>query len=116
AAIVVACLGLVGVPLTGGFLSKWYLVSAAVGTGHWGVAVAVLAGSLLAVVYCLRLIEPMLFGREDEGPQIGEAPPSMLLPAWLLAAASVFLGCTGGGEPVRRLLEAAVGAITGGQG
>ncbi len=116
AAIVVACLGLVGIPLTGGFLSKWYLVSAAVSTGHWGVAVAVLVGSLLAVVYCLRLIEPMLFGREDEGPQVGEAPPSMLLPAWLLAAGSVVLGCTGGGEPVRRLLEAAVGAIAGGQG
>ncbi|MDC3379315.1 monovalent cation/H+ antiporter subunit D family protein, partial [Planctomycetota bacterium] len=51
AAITLAGLGLIGVPLTGGFVSKWFLVSGALAKGLWPVAAVILLGSVLAVVY-----------------------------------------------------------------
>ena len=57
AAFVGAGLSLIGVPLTVGFVSKWYLVQAALERGMWPVAVAVLIGSLMAVVYIWKVVE-----------------------------------------------------------
>ena len=54
AAIVVGGLSVIGVPLTVGFISKWYLVLAALESGQWWVAILILIGSLLAVVYMWR--------------------------------------------------------------
>ena len=45
AAFVAGGLSLIGVPLTAGFISKWYLVSAAFTTGYWPLAVLVLVSS-----------------------------------------------------------------------
>ena len=61
AAIVVAGLGLVGVPPTAGFVSKWALVTALIEQGQWPVLVAMLASSLLALVYVGRIVEVAWF-------------------------------------------------------
>ena len=55
-AIVIAGLSLIGVPGTAGFISKWYLVLAALEQQDWLIALVVLAGSLLAVVYVWKLV------------------------------------------------------------
>ncbi|MGE0712838.1 MAG: monovalent cation/H+ antiporter subunit D family protein [Planctomycetota bacterium] len=111
-AIVVAGMGLIGMPLTGGFISKWLLVGAALEGGRWGVAFSILLGSALAIVYVMRMVEPMVFGDPDEGPQVGAAPPGLILPAWVLCAGSVFLGVSGAG--IRPLVERAAVALVGG--
>ncbi len=49
AAFVVGGLGLIGVPMTVGFVSKWYLVKGAIEAGLWPVAVLILLSSLLAL-------------------------------------------------------------------
>jgi multicomponent Na+:H+ antiporter subunit D len=96
AAFVVGGLGMIGVPTTAGFVSKWYLVLGAVEGGHWLVAGVLLFSSLLAILYVWKVVEVMYFRppskavREIDGE--GEAPRSMLVPAWLLLGASILFG------------------------
>ncbi|MGH8611786.1 MAG: proton-conducting transporter membrane subunit, partial [Gammaproteobacteria bacterium] len=96
AAFAVGALSLVGIPLTAGFISKWYLVSAALEQDRWGVAGVVLLSSLLAVVYLWRVIEAAYLRAppvaERTLPGGAEAPWSMLLPLGLLVAANLYFG------------------------
>ncbi len=86
-------LSLIGVPLTAGFVSKWYLVQAAIEQGNWLVAAAILAGSLLALIYVWRVVEAAyLRPAPENAPEAAEAPWSMLIPAWILIGASVYFG------------------------
>jgi len=94
AAFVAGGLGLVGFPLTAGFISKWYLVQGALERPHmWPVAAVVLVGSLLAVAYTWRVVEAAYF-QEPEGDSalVTEAPLSMVAPMWILIGASVYFG------------------------
>ena len=92
AAIVLGGLSLVGVPLTVGFVSKWYLVLAALEQGAWHIALIVLVGSLLAVMYVWKLIEAAYFQAPAEGVTAREAPLQLLVPTWLLIGASIYFG------------------------
>jgi multicomponent Na+:H+ antiporter subunit D len=93
AAFVIAGLSLVGVPMTVGFVSKWYLVSGAIEAGLWPVAVLILLSSLLALIYIWRVVEVAYFRQPPEdAPEIGEAPISLLGPMWVLAGATLFFG------------------------
>ena len=93
AAFVTGGLGLIGVPLTVGFISKWYLIQAALERGWWPIAVLVLLASLLAVIYVWRVVEAAYFKPVPAGRDaVAEAPPSMLIPTWILIGASVYFG------------------------
>lgn len=93
AAFVGAGLSLIGIPLTAGFISKWYLILAALEKGWWFVAILIVVSSLIAVVYIWRVIETAYFRDPPEGaPAISEAPLSLLLPAWLLVVGNVWFG------------------------
>jgi multicomponent Na+:H+ antiporter subunit D len=93
AALVAGGLSLIGVPLTAGFISKWYLVLAALESGWWPIAALVLFGSLLAVIYVWRVIEvAYMQSRPDGAAAVAEAPWHLLLPVWVLVAANVWLG------------------------
>ncbi len=113
AGFVVGGLGLIGVPLTAGFISKWLLVRAALESGRWPVAPLILGSSLLALVYVWRVVEVMYFREPAAGTETREAPASLLVPAWLLLGASlvfgVFTDWTAGvaSQAARLLLEAA---------
>ena len=93
AAFTAAGLSLIGVPLTVGFVSKWYLVLGALEQGMWPVAALVLVTSTMAVVYIWRVVEAAYFG---EGPErtepLREAPLSLLVPTWALVAANLYFG------------------------
>lgn len=93
AAIVVGGLSLIGVPLTVGFVSKWYLVVAVIEKGWWWLAGLVLLGSLLAVIYVWRIVETAYFKAPIAGRQpVKEAPMAFLVPVWLLVSANVYFG------------------------
>jgi multicomponent Na+:H+ antiporter subunit D len=93
AVFVVGGLSLIGVPLTVGFISKWYLILAALEAGLWPVAILVPLSSLLAVVYVWRVIEAAYFRPVPAGAApVTEAPAAMLIPAGLMAAAAVYFG------------------------
>lgn len=93
AAFTVGGLGLIGFPLTAGFISKWYLVKGSLDAGMWGLAVVVLFGSLLALVYVWKVVEAVYF-HEPEGraAEAREAPLSMLIPMWILIGMSLYFG------------------------
>ena len=93
AAFVVGALSLIGVPLTAGFISKWYLILASFDKGFWPLTIVVLISSLIAVVYVWRIIEKAYFQpRPDNSTPVKEAPWSLLIPAWTLIAANVYFG------------------------
>jgi len=93
AAIVIGGLSLIGVPLTVGFVSKWYLLTALVEQGWWPIAVLILLGSMLAVVYVWRVIEVAYFKDPlDPNIKVKEAPMSFLIPIWTLVIANIYFG------------------------
>jgi multicomponent Na+:H+ antiporter subunit D len=93
AGLVVAGLSLIGIPGTVGFVSKWYLVLAALEKGWWWLACLVLMSSLLAVIYVWRVFEVCYFREpSDELKNADEAPLSMLVPAWVFVIACIYFG------------------------
>ncbi len=92
AAFVVGGLSLIGVPFTVGFISKWYLVQAALEQGMWPVAGVVLLGSLLALMYVWKVVEVAYFREADPELGISEAPLSLLAPTWVLVLANLYFG------------------------
>jgi len=92
AAFVAGGLSIIGVPLTVGFISKMYLVRAALEQGLWPLALLVLVGSLIAVVYVWKVVEVAYFRAPPDGEGIREAPLSLLLPTWALVVANFYFG------------------------
>ena len=93
AAFVISGLSLIGVPLTAGFVSKWFLVLGAIENGWWPVAAVILATSLLAVVYVWRVIELAYFRDPPaDGAVITDPPMALLAPTWILTGACVYFG------------------------
>lgn len=88
---VIAGLSLIGVPLTAGFISKWYLLRAAFDADLWFVVFVMVLGSLIAIVYVWKVVEIAYF-REYEGVRVKEVPFSMLVPLWLLVSANIYFG------------------------
>lgn len=90
--IVIAGLSLIGVPGTAGFISKWYLVLAALERGQFWLAGAVVLSSLLAIAYVWRFVEVAWFRAPPAGATLQEASPALLIPAWLLVLATLWFG------------------------
>jgi multicomponent Na+:H+ antiporter subunit D len=92
-ALVVGALSLIGLPLTVGFVTKWYLIQAALEDKAWLAVIVVLASGLFAVIYTWRIVEAAYFRPVPEGREaVGEAPLSMLIPLVILAGACVVFG------------------------
>ncbi len=93
AAVVVGGLSLIGTPLTVGFISKWYLVLAAIEQGWWPLAFVVLFGSLLALIYVWRIVETAYFQPiSAELSGVREAPVGILVPMWVLVLLNIYFG------------------------
>ena len=95
AALAMCGLSLIGVPLTAGFIGKWYLLSAALERGWWLAVAIIVVSSLMAIVYIGRILERAYFAEPPEnslGARAAEAPVSMLVPLWLLVIANFWFG------------------------
>jgi len=94
AAIIIGGLSLIGVPGTAGFISKWYLVLAAMEQQNWLIIGVILIGSLLAVIYVWKLIEALYFkpANETAHANVNEAPLMLLIPTWILVIANIYFG------------------------
>jgi NADH-quinone oxidoreductase subunit N len=84
-------LSLAGIPLTGGFLSKFYMLKAALGTGNylWLVIFAVLMAAV-SVYYYFRIIQAMYF--KEGAAQPLEITPVFKWTLVVLAALVILLG------------------------
>lgn len=99
-AFCLAGVSLIGVPLTAGFISKWYLISAVLEHGSLGRMLlgAILVSSLMAVVYVWKVVE-MAYFREPSEEQLRraqgqrrEAPLGMTIMLSLVVAANFWFG------------------------
>ena len=95
AALVVAGFSLIGIPGTSGFISKWYLITAALEQESIGIALVVVLviSSLMAVVYIWRIVEAIYFAEpRDDLSAVREAPLAMLAVTWLAILANLYFG------------------------
>lgn len=93
AAFVMAAISLIGLPLTAGFISKWYLFDALIGEGRWLLLAAVITSSLLSLVYIGRVVEMAYFKeRQPHDVAVAEAPWMLLLPCWVLVLLNLGAG------------------------
>ncbi len=92
-AFAIGAFSLAGVPLTLGFLSKFRLFEAAAADGNVWILLVLAGGSLLSVIYIGRILEIVFFRAPNPAiPSVSEAPIGALLPLWVLALATVWLG------------------------
>jgi multicomponent Na+:H+ antiporter subunit D len=98
-AFVVAGLSLIGIPGTAGFVSKWYLISAAMEFGTLGLPLVaiILVSSLMAVVYVWRIVEAACFANPAAEPTSGAGvSPALVAVLWLAATANIVFGLAPG--------------------
>jgi NADH-quinone oxidoreductase subunit N len=67
--MLVALLSLAGIPLTAGFIAKFYLVNAAVSGHHWILLFTLVLGSSIGIYYYLRVIYYMTRRPEEHGAE-----------------------------------------------
>ena len=115
AAFTIASLSMIGVPLTVGFVSKWYISIGAINADRWYLVLVILFSSLLTAIYFWRIIENIYFKKADseiqnvdQSTQLikpskdydmklqafkqDDAPLGMLLPTLLLAGLCIIFG------------------------
>lgn len=91
--LVIGGFSLIGVPGTAGFISKWYLILAAIEKDQWWLVGAILVSSLLALAYVWRFVEVAYFREPPAGrPVRGEAALSLLIPSFVLIATTIWFG------------------------
>jgi multicomponent Na+:H+ antiporter subunit D len=91
--IVVCGLSLIGVPGTVGFVSKWYLLLAALEKGQWWLVFLIVGSSLLAIAYVWRFVEAAYFrAPRHDTASVREAPLLMIGPTALLVVVTVYFG------------------------
>ena len=91
--MLVALLSLAGIPLTAGFIAKFYLFSAAVSDYRWLLLASLVIGSSIGIYYYLRVIFYMTRRVEEHNNQ-PQVPGGILVRSVSLAliAAILFLG------------------------
>jgi NADH-quinone oxidoreductase subunit N len=110
AALMTVCLlSLGGLPPTAGFIGKWYIFSAAVSAGYYGLAIVGVLTSVISVFFYLRVVVMMYMA--DRGGAPAPAPVSGVGIAVLAlsTAAIIFLGILP--TPVLDLAAASISTI-----
>jgi len=92
-AFTIGALSMIGVPPTGGFVSKWFILAGAFQSDNY-VAIATIIGStVLNAAYFLPIIFAVWFSREDSDQKLdhGEAPWPMVTALSITAALTIGL-------------------------
>jgi NADH-quinone oxidoreductase subunit N len=92
ACLTVFLLSLIGLPLTAGFLGKFYIFRAAIDAGLIWLVVLGVANSLLSVPYYLRVIKAMYMSEPKGELTIAPVPASLAFVLTLTALGTIYLG------------------------
>ena len=92
AAFALASLSVVGIPLTSGFVSKWYLALGTVDGGRLVLLGVLLVSSLLNAIYLGSIVYKAYFEEESPTSEAVREEPWMVAPLAISAAASLILG------------------------
>ncbi|MEZ5284325.1 MAG: NADH-quinone oxidoreductase subunit N [Vicinamibacterales bacterium] len=101
-------LSLGGFPPTAGFIAKWYVFSAAVGAGYYGLAIIGVLSSVVSVFFYLRIVVMMYMSERDARPVPGPIAGVAMAGTAVSLAGVLYLGVlparasTGRRRPCRR--------------
>jgi NADH-quinone oxidoreductase subunit N len=103
-------LAFAGLPLTGGFVGKFYVFAAAYDRGWWWLVLAGVIATAISLYYYLAVIRAMYMRMPAElqlAPAGGSPPPESLLSASVVACAAVTVASFFAVEPLIDLAEKA---------
>ena len=106
--LTVFLLSLGGFPPTAGFVAKWYVFSAAVSAGQFGLAIIGVLTSVVSVFFYLRIVVMMYMTDKGEAPAVPAVSPPALAALSLSAVALFYLGVL-----PTRLLDLAARSVAG---
>jgi len=111
AAFTVALFSLAGMPLTMGFIGKFYVITAGAGAALWALVIVLVLTSTIGLYYYTRIVVAMWVRQPDENAEaVGTAIAGG--PAAVLAALTAFLIVFGVfPAPLIRLIERAVATL-----
>lgn len=79
-----ALLSLAGIPLTAGFVGKFYILAAGMQTGYWIIVLILVISSVIGLYYYLRIITTMFADRESITPTEKNVHPFFYLTICIL--------------------------------
>jgi NADH-quinone oxidoreductase subunit N len=109
-AFTAALLSLAGIPLTAGFLGKFYILAAGVGSALWLLALVLVGTSAVGLFYYLRVLLT-LYQREpaEAGPAAGASRVDVIGSFTLAALSAVLVWLGVFPKPVIALIQTALG-------
>jgi NADH-quinone oxidoreductase subunit N len=90
--LAVFLLSLGGFPPTAGFVAKWYVFSAAVAAGQFGLAIIGVLTSVVSVFFYLRIIVMMYMSEQEDAAALPPVPRTALAALSLSAVGLFYLG------------------------
>ena len=85
-------LSLTGIPLTGGFVGKFYVFGAAIQHQYFWLVGIGLINAGIAAFYYLNVVRSMFFGANEEAPVKLISPVTVQITVLLCVAGTVWLG------------------------
>ncbi|GAT77975.1 monovalent cation/H+ antiporter subunit D, partial [Ehrlichia ruminantium] len=91
---IILCLSLIGMPVTSGFIAKWYIVDAVIKSNFWAGVFVLLIGSGLSIVYVWKIVEAVCLRSSDNKVVMSsfKTPNVMVLCIWIMVIASIIVG------------------------
>jgi len=91
AAFTIGALSMIGVPPTGGFVSKWFILAGAFQADNYFAIFTIITSTVLNAAYFLPIVFLAWFGREstDNPVQHGEAPLPIVIALTMTAALTI---------------------------
>ena len=116
-ALILAVLSMIGMPPSAGFVTKWYLILAALDAQKYLFVGVIFFSTLLMIIYFWRVVEIMYIradaaSSEALDPPVDEVPPSMLVPILSTGVLTVVIGViwiTGVFDPLVSAIHAGFG-------
>jgi NADH-quinone oxidoreductase subunit N len=112
AVLVASFFSLAGIPLTSGFVAKFYVLTAGVGSALWWLVIILVVGSAIGLYYYLRIIVVMYQRSIQPGAEAATAPAVSIATVMVLAVLIgllVWLGVYP--APLLDLIRATLGSL-----
>ncbi len=111
-ALTLSLLSLAGIPLTAGFVGKFLVLGAGVGSGLWTLTLILVLGSVISIFYYLRVIVAMYMRGEETAQTAPVVHPVSILAGTILATLVVVVLWLGvWPAPVLEIVRTIVGAL-----
>jgi NADH-quinone oxidoreductase subunit N len=95
AVLISMLLSLAGLPLTAGFVAKFYIVAAGVGSALWWQVLCLVTSSAIGLFYYLRVIISLFMPSRALASERRESPQLSLVDTGVLAMLTILLACLG---------------------